>query len=141
MAIEFYKDTLFALGWFDEVNGQPLQHFAKWVGNPSMVDSCAPPARQNIVSYNVGMFENTNSLSALKAFPNPTEKNIFLYLPKDFYFTVFQLKTLDGIILQCNAIAPHITSLEINLEPYSSGIYFLTLKNQSESHTLKIMKQ
>ena len=138
MAIEFYKDTLFALGWFDEVNGQPLQHFAKWVGNPSMVDSCAPPARQDIVNFNLGLQLTPTSTHNVRVYPNPTQNKITIETINKFAEIKFHVLNMQGIELE-SGILNRTSELDVSSLP--KGIYMLKLDIDNETNTMRIIKQ
>ena len=135
MAIEFYKDTLFALGWFDEVNGQSLQHFAKWVGNPSMVDSCAPPARQNIVNYNVGISELDRAYG-ITVFPNPAESIINIAIKEEFAGGYAELYSSFGKKVSEQQIESNV---QIPVQHLARGLYILKLRVHNETYYKKVI--
>ena len=72
-----------------------------------------------------------------RVFPNPTKDKLFINNTDDFQqLTITDIK---GQLVKQRQLSNHLN--EISVDELPSGIYFVTLRNQSNRHTVKIIKK
>ena len=134
--IAFYHDTLFAYGGFMKISGKEIKVLAKWVGNSSMTGSCASPANQDTVNYNLSVVSETKANMDFKVYPNPSKGNITIETNEFNSKKQVQLIDQAGKVLIWGSINSTVSEMDLKgLEP---GIYFLKLEGMG---TQKIIKE
>ena len=90
-----------------------------------------------------GIFEEEIFISQeLKYYPNPVRDMINLYIGGDDPTANLTIHGFGGdILLQRNIDIPSNRVYSFNISNYSSGIYFLTIKNLTTNKTIKLIKR
>jgi hypothetical protein len=76
---------------------------------------------------------------AFKAYPNPADNNLTIYLPENKKTTNLVLRNNVGAVVYQAVIKGD--KLEINTATLPTGMYFLTVNNATETGTRKVMVQ
>lgn len=99
--------------------------------------------RDNIRSF-VGIKENEAQELAINIFPNPTQNNIFLIIPKNNQPITVTVLDLQGKIVLSENFTHNIDALNfqsINVSQLAKGIYILNLITSTQQQNLKITIQ
>lgn len=101
------------------------------------VTGCSKSATVTIVvSSCTGI--NENVLEGLSVYPNPANTSFNIELNNNTV-TSFELKDITGRLLV--AEQPFYNKAEVNISELANGVYFINIKSQGNSQTLKIVKQ
>ncbi len=103
------------------------------VGNCIDTSAC-----ENLVINHVGLEEESNLLG-VNIYPNPTNGIFTINLNKLNANTTIVLSTISGKKI-INQKLENTTTL-LNLTKYDNGVYFLSIENENEVYTKKIIKQ
>jgi len=79
------------------------------------------------------LVKNVNS----RVFPNPANDKLFIDNTNDFQQLL--ITNINGQLVKQRQLSNHLN--EISVDELSSGIYFVTLRNQSNRQTVKIIKK
>ena len=127
-AIEVYLDTLYIGGNFRAIDGDSSMAFiAKWAGGDTILESgntttISEPEKKNFVIY-----------------PNPTN-NIFNIKFNELFSGSIVITDISGRLLKSESFNDK-TQITLSLEPYSNGIYFVSVINQNKvNETVRIVK-
>ncbi|MCX6287024.1 MAG: T9SS type A sorting domain-containing protein, partial [Bacteroidetes bacterium] len=101
-------------------------HFCTGLLMPIGIDTVQP-----IISKSNGQF---------KAFPNPTEKLLTISMDNNISGDLELYNSL-GILLKRIQIIDNLKEYTLDLSSYPSGCYLIHLQSNSNSHTMKILKQ
>jgi len=71
LSIAFWHDTMYIGGGFTEIDGQPVNYFAKWIGDHS-TDTCSAP---------VSVQKEPSTASTLQISPNPAGDQLRIQWP------------------------------------------------------------
>ena len=71
-----------------------------------------------------------------RVFPNPVKANLFVNNTADFQ--QLQISDINGQLIKQSQLSHGFNKISVN--ELSSGIYFVTLSNQSNRHTVKVIK-
>ena len=69
-------------------------------------------------------------------FPNPVKANLFVNNTTNFQ--QLQISDINGQLIKQSQLSHGFNKISVN--ELSSGIYFVTLSNQSNRHTVKVIK-
>ena len=125
-----YNDSLYIGGGFQVIDGDSLNHVAKWIGG-SFTDSC-----QQIN----GIFELSSTV--LEIFPNPSS-NIFNFKINDQQYQYnYVIKNLLGKIFEEGRTSIQTDeNISFDLTNYESGIYIIQLETSKHIYLGKVLKQ
>ena len=129
--VENFNDTIYEVAEFHKINNSNYGWIAK-LNNMSLADTCSAPRYPKPIHYN---FET------LVCLPNPFIDNIAVQIPKNFILseTKFIITNNLGQILL--TFYPDCFKQLLNLSSLSSSIYFLTVQDNTNKITAKIIKQ
>ena|GEM_PF-5782145 len=132
--IAFYHDTLFVYGGFNHINSDSIKTLAKWVGDSSMTDFCASPAKQDTANYNLSVESLVSHNPNWKVFPNPAQRIITLELEN--LNSKKEVKVIDasGRKVIWGVVQQPISTL--NLEGLNPGIYILQIEGYGSKRIL-----
>jgi hypothetical protein len=74
-----------------------------------------------------------------KVFPNPTNGKVQVQFGRLFKVVNLQLTDYQGLIIQ-KCSFNNVSSIDLDLSNYAEGIYFLQIKTETNTQTLKLMK-
>ena len=128
----FSNDTahmIFSTGWGDCLSGCISHHYWEF----SVVD-CIP---ELVRSYGDPLSHIDEMGSpGLSVFPNPFNDRIFITNPQNESYYLL-IRSIQGKLLYTQKV----TTESIDLSMLGNGLYFLTLKSDKGSRTIKIIKQ
>jgi hypothetical protein len=129
--VENFNDTIYEVAEFQKINGSNYGWIAK-LNNMSLADTCSVPRYPKPVHYN---FET------LVCLPNPFIDNITVQIPNNFILseTKFIITNNLGQILL--TFYPNSFNQVLNLSSLSLSMYFLTVQDNTNKVTVKIIKQ
>ena len=122
-----YNDTLVIGGAYKLINGNSNIAVSKWVGG-SYTYACN--------NFYTGLQESDFS-TELKLFPNPTNSILNIY---DDSINLSSLATIEIINYLGQTIISIPFSNQIDISNLSSGMYYLTIQDNSHKKTVKIIK-
>jgi len=99
---------------------------------------CSDTTTQTIEVINSLGLE-TIFITKLKVYPNPTKNKVFIeydFPPSESLF--LNLLSVDGKLVYSNKINKASTTLEINTSNLETGIYFINLKSENNTKTVKL---
>lgn len=73
-------------------------------------------------------------------FPNPVENKLCI-VSEGNSFSTYQITSVDGRLVDAGSMDSSVETQEINTSNLQSGIYFVTLQNDSQKVTRKIIKK
>ena len=129
--IENFNDTIYEVAEFHKINGSDYGWLAK-LSNMSLADTCSAPRYPKPINYNY---------ETLICVPNPFTDNITVQIPNNYILseTKFIITNSIGQILL--TFYPDSFNQLLNLSSLSSSMYFLTIQDNSNKKTIKIIKQ
>jgi hypothetical protein len=121
-----YKDTLYIGGGFRTIDGDSVNHIAKWIGG-SYVDTCGVVGVDEPVENNLlNIYPNPNSGIFTIDIENLNEANLVIY-------------NLSGQIVLQKKLTQNLTS--IDLTKFAKGMYFVKVQMDNGAVNTKFIKQ
>ena len=124
----YANNKLYFFGAFTTVNGDSSMGYINNVNYTPQTDSC--------ISFVNGIKE-INTVSNIKIYPNPTTSIINIVDESN----QFQNATLNITDYLGQVVFSSPFNSQINLHSLSAGMYFLTVKDELNNKTIKIIKQ
>ena len=137
--METYRDSLYILFGGDTISGKRVAALAKWVGDSSMEDSCAPPAEIKKVNYNLGFSQQQLTEFKFNVYPNPVSDRLVVEKLKNAGVFNYSLLDVNGKEIGSGILTKSRT--EIDVSKANTGLYFIRIYNKHETTTRKIMKE
>ena len=92
-----------------------------------------------ILVDNVSIIESV--IESTLVYPNPTTGVLIIQFKKDNYQSI-QINDVRGKVLYQNSIQPESQSMELDLEKYSPGVYFLTIEGSDKTKKIiRVLKE
>lgn len=129
--IETFNDTIYEVAEFHKINGSNYGWIAK-LNNMSLADTCSAPRYLKPTHYN---FETLVSL------PNPFRDNITVETPTNYILSETKFIITNNLGQVLLTIYPDSFNQLLNLSSLSTSMYFLTVQDNSNKKTIKIIKQ
>lgn len=117
------NDTL----WIAQSNGDYFVQVADTSGCSSYSDTV------NIILLNVADLSSTG----VEFYPNPSKNNLYINLTDDTQFESVELITMDGKVVKRAAV--NSTTLSVNVEDLSAGVYYVKLASKENSLVQKVI--
>lgn len=136
----YYNDS-----WYVRNNESFLRHgISASIPRPSLVNSIKAPLKPRVENAS-GIIEKPKPIIILSAYPNPFNDYLQFqyYLEEPSTNLNIKIVDVDGRVFLSKAIEGQQQGLfqyKIELEPISSGIYFLQLDNGTAISTYKLIK-
>lgn len=125
-----FRDELYIMGGFSNINGIPAQKIARWTGG-NYTDTCSEPQELSMPSVH-------NPMANISLYPNPVQHQLQLNnLPPGTHIRITDIlgRTLYTSTTQSN----HLT---INTKPWQTGIYLVQMRNNANQQRVeKIWKE
>jgi hypothetical protein len=126
-----FKDSLYVLGGFHQLNDQTINYIAKWIGG-EYTDTCSSPDDP------VGVDEIADRKldENIEVYPNPSI-NIFYIDLKNFNKAKMVMADFTGKIVKESLL--NASKESINIEGFSSGIYYLKITSETKTFIKKLV--
>jgi hypothetical protein len=130
--IENFNDTIYEVAEFYKINGSYNYGWLAKLSNMSLADTCSAPRYPKPINYNY---------ETLICVPNPFTDNITVQIPNSFILSETKFIITNNLGQLLLTFYPASFNQILNLSSLSSSMYFLTVQDNSNKKTVKIIKQ
>jgi hypothetical protein len=131
-----WRNEWYALGAFTEIDNQPLNKLAHWIGD-NYTDTCSQPQV-------VGVSKINSESRKLSVYPNPTDGLFDLFFDYSGNPTIIDLKVIDitGKLINNRElkVKSGINNFNLDYSSLASGIYIIQIAGDNFNGSVKVVK-
>ena len=130
--LESLNDTIYAGADFHRIYGNTHYGLVAKLNNMSYADSCSAPRYFREIDYD---YQN------LQCVPNPFSDNVIIQIPNSYVLSETKLTVTNNLGQKLLSFNPDSYNQVLNLSSLSLSMYFLTVQDNTNKVTVKIIKQ